>query len=372
MASSVQSLPNHYEVLGLSPTASDDEIRQAFARNMGMFGARPFAAAAQASLAFEVLRDPAKRREYDRLIGVAPKPAPEPYKWTFAVAPQRGLPFGPPLAPQAAPNPGAEPPLTPASAEAKRAEDKLASLIQSLRELSEPTAPRAPAPQPITQVPPQLQPDPVEAPAPRTPQFVTLELADDGPGRDFLRQDWRRPAFVLGGLLVGTGILGAVAGLSAGGDNSPAEAEPALTVAVPAPKPQPLAIAETTQQASAPADWPAPRAERQPTRAAPRQFAAAAIPQAAPAVPVGEPAVQPAATDPLAPQEEAPQAVAARLPLSNATIARTIGRIGYACGSVASATAVDGAPGTFNVTCTSGHSYRAAPVRGRYRFKRLG
>src|SRR3982750_2012139 len=96
MASSVKSLPNHYDVLGLSPTARDEEVKQAFAKNMSMFGARPFAAAAQVSLAFEVLRDPAKRREYDRLIGVAPKPTPkpEPYKWTFAVAPQRGLPFG--------------------------------------------------------------------------------------------------------------------------------------------------------------------------------------------------------------------------------------------------------------------------------------
>ena len=32
---------------------------------------------------------------------------------------------------------------------------------------------------------------------------------------------------------------------------------------------------------------------------------------------------------------------------------------------------IEGAPGAFKVTCTSGHSYRAAPVRGRYRFRRL-
>jgi hypothetical protein len=30
------------------------------------------------------------------------------------------------------------------------------------------------------------------------------------------------------------------------------------------------------------------------------------------------------------------------------------------------------APGTFKVTCTSGDSYRATPVNGRYRFRRLG
>ena len=72
--------------------------------------------------------------------------------------------------------------------------------------------------------------------------------------------------------------------------------------------------------------------------------------------------------------ESAPAAVtAAKLPLPNAVVARTIGRIGYACGQVASTTALEGGePGAFKVTCTSGHSYRAAPVRGRYHFRRWG
>ena len=48
----------------------------------------------------------------------------------------------------------------------------------------------------------------------------------------------------------------------------------------------------------------------------------------------------------------------------------TIGHIGYSCGSIASATPV-GSDGVFTVTCTSGHSYRASPVRGRYHFRRL-
>jgi hypothetical protein len=58
------------------------------------------------------------------------------------------------------------------------------------------------------------------------------------------------------------------------------------------------------------------------------------------------------------------------MPLSNALIARTIGRIGYACGQVASTAPVDGSAGMFKVTCTSGHAYQARPVGGRYRFKR--
>ena len=64
-------------------------------------------------------------------------------------------------------------------------------------------------------------------------------------------------------------------------------------------------------------------------------------------------------------------AVAASMPLSNRMIAHTIQRIGYPCGAVASAVA-GSSPGVFTVTCTSGHSYQAAPVRGRYRFRRVG
>jgi hypothetical protein len=61
------------------------------------------------------------------------------------------------------------------------------------------------------------------------------------------------------------------------------------------------------------------------------------------------------------------------MPLPNSVIANTIGRIGYPCGEVASTVPIDGAAGgVFKVTCTSGHSYRAAPVNGRYRFRRLG
>jgi hypothetical protein len=70
--------------------------------------------------------------------------------------------------------------------------------------------------------------------------------------------------------------------------------------------------------------------------------------------------------------EAAPAAgvVAANLPLPNRVIARTIERIGYPCGQIASSVPV-GAGGAFTVTCTSGHSYQAAPVRGRYHFRRL-
>jgi hypothetical protein len=372
MASSVKSLPSHYEILGLSPTASQEEINQAFAKNMGMFGARPFAAAAQVSLAFEVLRNPAKRREYDRSIGLAAKP--EPYKFTFSMAPQLGAPFAVAATPKNVAQPAPpEPHVTQAEAEAKRAEDKLASLIQSLRDLSEPTVPKAPTqPEPVAEEAPAPQPVVDDAPPMRMPLFVNLELADNQSESAFLRQGWRRPAYVLGALLAGTGILGAVAGLSVTGNNSAAEAEPAVTVAVPAAKKQaPLAV-QTVDPAIATDTFPEPQAAPAPEpahRITRPQLAASRveIPEVTPEAPV-----EAAASDPLAPQPEGAPAVAAKLPLPNAVIARTIGRIGYACGSVSSATAVEGSPGSFNVTCTSGNSYRAAPVKGRYRFKRLG
>jgi hypothetical protein len=64
-------------------------------------------------------------------------------------------------------------------------------------------------------------------------------------------------------------------------------------------------------------------------------------------------------------------ATAASLPLSDRTVARTIERIGYRCGQVVGTSHVEGeASGVFKVVCSSGQSYQAKPVRGRYRFGR--
>jgi len=80
-----------------------------------------------------------------------------------------------------------------------------------------------------------------------------------------------------------------------------------------------------------------------------------------------------ASGDPLAPAPQAVGALPASMPLPNKVIANTIERIGYACGEVSSTAIVDGAaPGTFKVSCSSGHAYQATPVHGRYRFRRLG
>jgi hypothetical protein len=63
------------------------------------------------------------------------------------------------------------------------------------------------------------------------------------------------------------------------------------------------------------------------------------------------------------------QPVAASLPLPDAVVARTIERIGYSCGKVTGAVA-GASPGVYQVTCSSGDTYQATPVHGRYRFRR--
>lgn len=70
MASTISSRPSHYDALGLSPAASQDEIAKAFGKAMGLFGARSAGAAARLGMAFETLRNPEKRRAYDESIGL--------------------------------------------------------------------------------------------------------------------------------------------------------------------------------------------------------------------------------------------------------------------------------------------------------------
>src|SRR3954471_20616957 len=78
MVSAVKARPNHYEMLGLSPTATSDEIARAFAREIGMFRVRAMGGVAQVSIAYETLRDAAKRRAYDASLGLKPEPQPAP------------------------------------------------------------------------------------------------------------------------------------------------------------------------------------------------------------------------------------------------------------------------------------------------------
>src|SRR4051812_32363774 len=76
MATTVQTRPNHYMTLGLTPGASAEQIDDAYAREIILSRVRAFGATTQVSVAYETLRDPARRKAYDEAIGVRREPAP--------------------------------------------------------------------------------------------------------------------------------------------------------------------------------------------------------------------------------------------------------------------------------------------------------
>ena len=358
MVSTVKSRPNHYEVLGLLPTASREEIAAAFARAMSMFGARPIALAAHIGVAFEVLRDPAKRRAYDRSLGLAPQDAPG--HWSFV-----RHSWGPMIASASMSAPVAAEPHVTAEAQAEPPAEPKPDLFAApaLRD-ARPPRPTAEKQEPGL--------DAVLADILRVGREEKQRLRDAGP----VHFNWTRPVLVVSGLLVAAGVIGAVAGLSVTHNEESAHAEPAVTVGLPEPH-EAAEVASATAVPLAGSDGqpaerprhtrfytPSRAAVQQPTAPSPGvQLAATDIAQAS-----GDNGQF--AEDPLAPQPAPAQPVAASMPLSNAVIARTIERIGYPCGEVAS-TEASGA-GMFKVTCSSGQTYQATPVHGRYRFRRAG
>lgn len=356
MASPVKSRPNHYDVLGVATGASADEIARAFAKEMGIAGAQPIGAAARICAAYETLRDPGRRRNYDRSIGIAPKSEPQPRQWAFPAPRQHWSPLvasaKPAVAVPTLPDPD---PLS----------ERASKIAESLRELARPAEP---APTPVRAAAPERPADSLE------PDIRELLLRPEEPQVEDRAFDWRRPVLAVGGLVVAAGVIGASAGLWVKGDVDSAQSEPALTVGIPAARahaaaaaPEPAveaAVPEGHARAAVPtgrtkrAGPPLRLAQRPPVESQPadNQFVESATEQAA------------AGEDPLAPAP-AP-AVAADLPLPGKVVARTIERIGYSCGSVTSSSAIEGTSGVFKVTCSSGQTYRAAPVHGRYRFKR--
>ena len=345
MAGTTTRRPNHYELLGLATTASDADVKAAFAREIGR--PRAFGGLLDVSVAYEALRDPAKRRAYDQSIGLtAPKrPAIGLDRFSMALP---AIHVGPP--PKAV--------TDSQEADPKTAEPRIASFIaSSVRGTA------APAAAPRHDPPPAAAIDPVRAPV-----MVAVEQADDS-GQPAL--DLKRPAVAVGALVAAVAVIGAWAGVTAGNDAESSQPQRAVTIALPKAKALPPTASPVEdgtafepQRPSRP--MPVARTvKRAPAAQAPSALATLATETLAEAPAAAE-------ADPLAPvAAEAPAAapVAASLPLNKATIARTIGRIGYACGAVSATEAMGG--GVFKVTCTSGQSYRAAPVHGRYRFKRL-
>ena len=362
MVETVRVRPNHYETLGLTPAATSEEIAQAFAKEVNLIALRPLGTFARVSAAYEALRDPVRRLAYDASLAPPPR-ASHSLIGRLERAPTEDR--------------------SPASA----------SGADPLPRSVEPDVP--PASPPIA---PPLADEPLrQSPEPLATDSQRHQWSEPPPDQYFADQvDWRelerearadrsmRPA--VGGLVVNTAVagalllaivLGAWTGLESGNDNQQAQQDLtanlpiSLATTAPAeaatPAPASTSSAEVVER---PREAPQVAARPKPARP-PLQIdlsdevaaTAAAADKETPEAPSDELATEPAA----------PAVRTARLPLPDATVARTIGRIGYACGQVASTTPLEGeAPGTFKVTCTSGDSYRAAPVNGRYRFRRLG
>ena len=370
MVSTVKSRPNHYETLGLEPAASNEEIAQAFARAMRL----PHAVAevAQIGIAFDTLRNSRKRRAYDEALGLRPAPQPEAASsvMSFRISarlaaiaadkpievPPRAVPVVPPVRPSVSRSAGQSP---------------LERRLQS-RVAESPRDPLRPPPVSARPLPPRHKLQRAARQAVEHPQARIEDLLRLEPDHDEVRQmRWSRSALALGALVLVVVLIGAWAGAHAqdAGEPPPAPATVASTAARPHPNP---ASAAPSRASVSVATFAAPPGAvrtghvRSQPRTRPSGERLADISRSLDLV--AEPAApetasdQPAAESPLVP------AVAASLPLPKAVIARTIDRIGYACGEVASATAV--APGAYKITCTSGQSYQAKPVRGRYHFRR--
>ena len=327
---------NHYETLGLEPTASDGEVRESFARAMRL--PHHPAELSQLGIAFDTLANRTKRRAYDEALGLIPEPKPRaaPSVISLRMTANFGGMGAASLAPQKPPaaSPVREQPIERISAPEDR-------------------------PKELTSDDAAVQP---EAPI---PEFLT---AGSTPKRNARVRNqwvvnWKYPTFAFGTLILGAALVGAWAGAHAE-DSGEKAAAPTMVVALPPAKGIPATReVPATSNSSGEPEFVSPAVierarQRIRTKVSVNRRAGAPAPET-PAADVGEAA---------APE---PGAVAAKLPLPNALIVRTIERIGYACGGVAAVAPIDGdEPGTYKVTCTSGQSYQARPVHGRYHFKR--
>ena len=329
MIGTAKSRLNYYEMLGIAPSAAGDAIAKAFSKATNVLRPHAFGGITELCVAYETLRDPVRRRAYDASIGRAPKPAPAPISRP-ASAHFMVRPAVPAAAPPHPPSGASEPP---------------------------------PEPRPV-------RPVRLDAQSPRP-------LALDDPDIDVGPIEWKRIKAVVGGSVAAAVLVGAIGGWwSVSEAANPAQQ--AATEAADRPRdkrpvassdPQREPIVYKTARSIAPPHRAVSlqsrteRADRR-TQRAPSQ-AEDQLVQAPSDLAEQNPG------DPLAPEAGPVSAAAAAMPLPHKTVARTIDRIGYACGTVASTAPVEGAAGVFTIICSSGQSFQAKPVNGRYRFRRL-
>jgi uncharacterized membrane protein len=365
MDSKVKTRPNHYEILGLKPAADDDEIAQAFAALMRL--PHRMSDIAQIGVAFDTLRNPAKRRAYDQSQGLRAEPKPRYASGVSGYSMSARFAGSPPID-------AAYPKATVSAQAPSQRMDPPPKPEASL------TATR---PDPIIQ-PPQNRSTP--RPEPELPDFLAVARARMEHARDAQERvvDWKYPVFAFGSLVLAVVLIGAWAGAHVQNSVEPQQDQAAQSMTLPAARPHPSEDVPSVG-ATPPAMKPETRlvdrysatsarikSNRSPQTSGRGEDRLAQISQSLASAPEPSPSTEGATQEVAADSAEAP-AVAASLPLPNAIVARTLGRLGYACGEVVSAAAVEGQPaGVFKVTCTSGQSYRAAPVGGRYHFRRWG
>lgn len=358
MSDFVRSRLNYYEMLRVSPTADGDEIDRAFAREGSVFRPHAFGGLTELCIAYETLRDPTSRRAYDAALRTGRDPTSQ----------NRSIGARAERAPEIEASPAAVKqhaigaPLPPASTSTPR---------QWPSPIAAPITPLAMKPALALGPGAELHTRPEQ----RIGRGDTPSLSiEDYLGTEVRPLDWRRAGITVGSIIVLACLLGGVAGWWSIGAAAEAP-QPENTVSV--------SLSPAKQLSASPALQPAPEPVRTMPyagidRAKPKLATRPSVERRATASPAmtveeqPEPIAVDAGTSHQA-VEQTPEIspVAAAMPLPNKVVSRTIDRIGYACGAVSSAAPVEGeAPGTYKVTCTSGQSFQASLVNGRYRFKR--
>jgi len=327
MGQTVTARPSHYDVLGVTPDASSDEIVRAFAREMSK--PRAFGGLADVSIAYEVLRNPGRRRAYDASIApkAEPKPQSEPFRRPHALhaRPQFIAAALSEETEERVPEPRVKEPMLEITPVEKANEPSLPPFFaNALREIADP-APLAKAPSPSTP-PRQREIKSETAPAPIPRMVIEPMFAEEGTA------PWKKIAIPAGAAILAVAIIGAWAG-SRGKTEPSIDAKAAALIAPPTTFDVKDPAADTLAKVED--DVPPP-----PVEAARPRHHAERIARTVNAKPpsqladldrqLAEPAPEPA-PEQAAAAEAAPKAIAASMPLPNSVIARTIGRIGYPC-----------------------------------------
>ena len=226
MFGSVRTGPGHYEILGLTPSATRDDIEKAFATRMKMRITNPEEAddyRLRLRAAYKTLHDPFWRRIYDAELGLASKSRPEPAKnhGPQSVAEHRVAPF------------------------------IAAALRQPSGQTEHPTSPDfilLPDPEEAAESAVEESPEPFIAEI-DYPTESEGSVLPDARGR---RSEWNRAGAATGVAVLGLGLVTLLIGIWGNFDRSPRTARAPATATVEQTASRPGTLSQTTPQQAAP------------------------------------------------------------------------------------------------------------------------